>query len=205
MNSRMMRCWCAVVFAISMLGATARATDEFFFAPMPVAWGATNSHVIVPPIGSKVAVVRSIQVVSDLYDSRLTFFTNAAPGIVYADSTGTNIHLLAGTESGGTNGFVAGNIVIICHGGGGGVNDTYERALVHAVGTTNVSLTTALGRTATAGSLFYRCGTNQVLKGYTNTTTLNSFIAVGQRGQPMLIDASGTAAVNINLLNGEYK
>lgn len=180
-----------------------------YFAPACQAWGTTNAWVIIPPCPSRTPILRSVQVTSDLYDSRLTIFSNSLPAIALYDSTGTNIAVQSSTVAGegGTNGFATGDIVIICHGSGASVNDSYERARVHAVTTTNIAITTTLARTLTAGSLVYRVGTNAFLKGYTNssTTTLNSFIASGQRGQPLLIDASGTSAVSINLMGGEYK
>lgn len=194
--------------ALMLLCAVATwATSSKVFSGCGTAWGATNAWYIVPAVADKVPVVQYIQVSSDLTAARLTFFSNSSPAYVYADSSGTNIHVLTNSVAGehGTNGFAAGAIIVVRH--GNTPNDTYERLRVHSVGTTNISVTTALAATLTAGEFVWRVGTNAVICGCTNSATglSGQYIQSGMASQPMLIDLDGAATAIINAVGGEFK
>lgn len=184
-----------------------QVSDPRGFAVGNTAWGATNAWTIVPEVGGKQAFVLNLEVSTDNAPGRLTIYTNGmrvvSPQPVLG---GTNVQLTTGATAGvGTNGFAAGDTVIIR--GETGSDVMYQRAMVHAVGTTNISLKqtlTALG----ANASIWRCGTNQVITAVTNGATslrAGQFVTVGRRGEPMLIDLIGTAAVFINGAGGEYR
>ncbi len=211
MNNRLG--WCAVLVTAAVVFCSflfsppkAHATDSRVFAGSSTAWGATNAWFVIPAVGDKVPVVKYLQVASDLTAARITFFSNSAPAIAYADSSGTNIQVTSGTGYGGTNGFAAGDIIVVRH--GNTPTDTYERLRVHAVSTTNITVTTSLGATIAAGEPFWRQGTNAVICGCTNSATglLGTFIQAGiARGQPVLVDINGSSTAIINAIGGEFQ
>ena len=183
-------------------------TSDRVFGVSSVAFGATNAHVIVPQVGNKVALVRTLLANSDLFTARVTFYTNGPPVVVQGvDSGKTNFMVASGTAAGGTNGFALADNIIVAN--GTMPNDQNVRARVAAVTTTNIQIfpLTAPAFSIDAGSaVLYRVGTNTVLTGVTNLTTSlqSAYIAVGQLGQPFLIGIDGTASCIINSVGGEF-
>lgn len=193
-----------MIVVVTMLALTAvmvvqAATNTRFFAAPSNAYGATNFYVIVPAVGDRIPVVRSLEVTTDLTAARVGIFTNGARvDFPYAVAS-SNIQVSAS----GTNGLAAGDNVII-H-AGNTPSDTYYRVRLVTVSTTNLLYTPTISATLPAGSALYRVGTNTWLYGVTNgaTSPRNSFIAVGERGKPLLIDVNAGAAGSINAI-GEY-
>lgn len=173
----------------------AQGTDTKYWSAPSRAIGATNFYVIVPAMGDRVAIVRTLEVTTDLTAARVTTYTNGNQvEIPYAiSSTGTNIQV----ASTGTNGLAAGEKVVIHT--GNTPNDIYYLASLHSVGTTNLALSGAAGAIA-AGARLWRIGTNTFFYGMTNgaTSPRNSFVAVGERGRPLVITVNAGAAGSLN-------
>lgn len=184
------------------LALPAKAGDTRFFVAPSQAFGATNNYCIVPAVGDRVAVVRSLECTTDLTAARVTVFSNGPLARVVYDVGSSNIQVEAGA-TGGTNGLAAGDNILI-H-AGNNPTDWYARVRVVTVGTTNILYTPTLSATIPSGSYFYRVSTNHFFYGMTNglTSPRNSFVAVSQRGQPMLIDLNTGSAGSLNAI-GEY-
>lgn len=193
----------ALLAVVALLGVclAAWATDTKFFAAGSRLYGATNAYVIVPASGDRVALVRTLEAVSDLTASRIAVFTNGPVVVLPLAVSSSNIQV----EATGTNGLAAGDNILIQTGNSASDSDLYDRVRVVTVTTTNILYTPTISRTLPAGSFLYRVGTNIFYTGITNgaTSPRNSFIAVGQRGQPMLIDMNIGAAGSLNAA-GEY-
>lgn len=198
MKSLLKAGWLAAVAVLGVLMAPVVAQAQFndtkFFAAPTRAFGATNNYVIVPAVGDRVAVVRTLECVTDLTAARVGVFTNGARVDVPYDVTSSNIQVSAS----GTNGIAAGDNLLIHI--GNTPNDYYHRVRAVTISTTNILYTPTISQTITAGSALYRVGTNTFYYGMTNglTSPRNSFVAVGQRGQPMLIDLNTGAAGALN-------
>ncbi len=197
---RLARCKLVSTPALCVLGflllvVSVLASDTRFFQTPSNAYGATNFYTIVPAVGDRVAVVRTIEVTTDLAAARVTIFTNGAPVPFPYAVTSSNIQV----EATGTNGLAAGDNVLIATGNSGSGSDYYYRVRLVTVSTTNLLYTPTISGTLAAGSVLYRVGTNAFYYGMTNgaTSPRNSFVAVGQRGQPMLIDVNAGAAGSI--------
>jgi len=185
-----------VLFVVTVVQA---ATNTKFFAAPSNAYGATNFYVIVPAVGDRIAVVRSLEVTTDLTAARVGIFTNGARVEIPYAVASSNIQV----GSTGTNGFTAGDNILI-H-AGNTPNDRYYRVRLVTVATTNLLYTPTISATIPAGSGLYRVSTNTWLYGVTNgaTSPRNSFIAVGEKGAPLLIDVNAGSAGSINAI-GEY-
>lgn len=177
------------------------ATDTKFFASPSNAYGATNFYTIVPAVGGKVAVVRTLEVTTDLTAARVTVYTNGNQVVFPYSVSSSNIQV----EATGTNGLAAGDNVLIQVGNSASDSDYYYRVRIVTVSTTNLLYTPTISGTLAAGSKLWRLGTNTFFYGMTNgaTSPRNSFIAVSQRGQPMVIDVNAGAAGSINA-TGEH-
>ena len=183
------------ILALMTLVVSVWASDTRFFQTPSNAYGATNFYTIVPAVGDRVSVVRTIEVTTDLTAARVTIFTNGAP--VYFPFAVASSNIQVSTT--GTNGLAAGDNVLIATGNSANNTDFYYRVRLVTVGTTNLLYTPTISGTLAAGSALYRVGTNAFYYGMTNgaTSPRNSFVAVGQRGQPMLIDVNAGAAGSI--------
>lgn len=192
-----------IVVLVGLVSLPVLGTDTAFFAAGSNAYGATNFYTIVPAVGDKVAIVRTLEVTTDLTAARVTTFTNGPAAVFPYSVSSSNIQV----EASGTNGLAAGDNVLIHLGNAGpnGGGDRYYRVRVVTVTTTNVLYTPTITETLPAGSRMYRVGTNTFFYGMTNglTSPKNSFVAIGQRGQPMLIDVNAAAAGSINA-TGEF-
>lgn len=180
--------------------ADAQIYDTRFFAAPTRLYGATNAYCIVPAVGDRVAVVRTLEVLTDLSGARVGVFTNGPQVSIPYDVTSSNIQVSAS----GTNGLAAGDNILLHI--GNTPNDRYERVRLVTVSTTNLLYTPTITGTITAGSYLYRVSTNTWFYGVTNgaTSLRDSFVAVGQRGQPMLIDVNLSAAGSLNAV-GEFR
>lgn len=190
-------------------GAHGQSPDPKFFAVGNNAWGATNQYAIVPPVGGKYAVVRTLAVQNDLAPGRIAIYTNGMPAMLDYDAGAglTNYQVRAGTGVYGTNGFAPSDQVLIHN---QGATPPVWRARVAAVGTTNITVFPATAppwSSVPAGTMIYRTGTNQVLVGITNgaTSIYNGFVTVGQLQQPLLIDMITSAAGGVNCVGGTYE
>lgn len=177
-----------------------------YFAVGSQAWGGTNSWVVVPGVGSKSAILRTLEVSTDNAPGRVVVFTNGYE-VTSANPilSGTNIQVTSGSSQGGTNGFAAMDAIIIE--GWSGTDKISMLAQVHSVGTTNISTRQSITNLA-AGARIFRVGTNQVFTAVTNgATSLRSggIITVGQKGQPMAIHILGTSSCFINAASGTYE
>jgi hypothetical protein len=191
----------ALVFALVMAAVNegAAANNTRVFAKGSQALGTTNFYAIVPAVGDRIAVVKTVEVLTDLGNTRVTFYTNGPTvDIPYAVSS-TNIQV----ASSGTNGFVVGDKIVVQD--GNTPNDRYFLLSLHAVGTTNLTFTPAISTTLAAGSRLWRIGTNTFAYGITNgaTSPRNSFVGVGEKGQPLVVTVGATSAGSINVA-GEY-
>lgn len=198
MKSLLKAGWLVAVAVLGCLLAPpavqAQFNDTKFFAAPTRAFGATNNYVIVPAVGDRVAVVRTLECVTDLTAARVGVFTNGARVDIPYEVTSSNIQVSAS----GTNGIAAGDNLLIHI--GNTPNDYYHRVRAVTISTTNILYTPTISQTITAGSALYRVSTNTFHYGMTNglTSPRNSFVAVGQRGQPMLIDLNTGAAGALN-------
>ncbi len=195
-------CALLALVAVLALSPTAGAQgigDTRYFASPTRLFGATNAYTIVPAVGDKVAIVRTLEVVNDLAPGRIAIWTNGPQVVIPYDVASSNIQV----ASSGTNGIALGSTLLIHI--GNTPNDRYYRARAVSATTTNILITPSLTETIPAGSFLYVCSTNTTFTGVTNgaTSLRNSFIAVGQRGQPMLIDTTIGAAGSLNAA-GEY-
>lgn len=202
MNSllRSMRAVCAVLVlaaAFFIPDSHAQATDTKYWSAPSRALGTTNFYVIVPATGDRVAIVRTLEVTTDMTAARVTTYTNGNQVEIPYDisATQTNIQV----SSSGTNGLAAGEKVVIHT--GNTPNDIYYLASLHAVGTTNLTLSGAAGAIA-AGARLWRIGTNTFFYGMTNgaTSPRNSYVATGERGRPLVITVNATSAGSLNAL-----
>jgi len=198
---------CALLTLVAVLALSPSAgadgiQDTRYFTSGSRLFGATNAYCIVPAVGGKAAIVRALEVLNDLAPGRVVVFTNGPRANIPYDVGSSNIQVAAGA-TGGTNGLAAGDNILI-H-AGNTPDDWYARVRVVTVATTNVLYTPTLSVTIPAGSSFYRVSTNLIYTGITNgaTSVRNSFLAVGQRGQPMLIDTTIGAAGSLNAA-GEF-
>lgn len=187
------------MLVLSIVTVVKAANNTKFFAAPSNAYGATNFYVIVPAVGACIAVVRSLEVTTDLTAARVGIFTNGARVEIPYAVASSNIQV----GSTGTNGLAAGDNILI-H-AGNTPNDRYYRVRLVTVATTNLLYTPTISATIPAGSGLYRVSTNTWLYGVTNgaTSPRNSFIAVGEKGAPLLIDVNASAAGSINAI-GEY-
>lgn len=160
-----------------------------------------NAFVLVPARGNASQVVTLLQMIANTNDvnARLAFFTNA-PGVqVVAGSTNT-VQMTEGAAAGvGTNGFAAGDLVLIQHSSG-----LVERSLITLVGTTNIILTNVLATAVSAGATIYRIGTNMVLNGITNVVGAVIY-ASPNIGAPLMIETSITAKATLPAVAGFYE
>jgi len=172
------------------------ATNTRFFAAPNNALGTTNFYCIVPAVGDRIAVVRTVEVLTDLGNARVTFYTNGASvDIPYGMVAGlTNVQV----AQSGTNGLVTGDKVVIQT--GNTPNDAYVLASVHLIGT-NLTFLTSNTVSIAAGSRLWRIGTNTWAYGITNgaTSPRNSFVAVGEKGRPLVVTVGATSAGSINV------
>lgn len=188
-----------IAFAAFAPPAKAQVNDTRYFATPTRLFGATNAFTIIPAVGDKVAVIRGIEVVNDLAPGRVVVYTNGPRVEIPYDVTSSNIQVAAS----GTNGLALSDVILLHI--GNTPNDRYERVRVVSATTTNILYTPTITGTITAGSSLYKVSTNIVYTGMTNgaTSARNSFLGVGQRGQPTLIDTIIGAAGSL-CANGEY-
>lgn len=174
------------------------------FGGAGTAQGTTNSFYVVGnySITPGTPIVRYLNVSSDLAGSKVQFYvlSNAVTVINGTNSGTTNFICSA------TNGFAAGNLVVIKH----VTSDTYERLPLQAVQNTNqivvkfppisqVNPSDIIWLANVAGAIPIGGATNSV------PTGSGLFLYAGQFGKPLLIEIGGTSTATINSVSGDFK
>jgi hypothetical protein len=178
--------------------AVANAQTRENFANTGTAIGSTNSHYVIPVSNLGKPIVTYLNGTSDKAGSVLQFWkaqsgaqtltiaTNASQAIVYVPSGSS---------------FAANDVVVIQH----KTSDSYERRIVSAQTSTNITLTVNLTSAIVAGDQIYKmtqAGSIPVGNATKEITTVGVYNA--PPGLPVLVDLDGTSACKINLISGYY-
>lgn len=174
------------------------------FGGTGTAQGTTNSFFVAGnyTLATGTPVVRYLNVSSDLAASKVQFYALTNPVIVQIGTNSGTTNLVVSS----TNGFAAGNIVVIKH----TTSDTYERLPLFAVQNTN-QLVVKFPPATTCSSgdvLWYANPTGSIAIGATSNsvpTGAGNFIYAGQYGRPLLIEINGTSTAAINAVSGDYR
>jgi hypothetical protein len=146
--------------------------------------------------------VRYLNVSSDLANSVVQFYVvSNQVSVVNGTNAGTTNFVCSAT-----NGFVAGDILLIKHTS----SDTYERLPCFAVQNTNqivvkyppisqVNNGDTIWRAKPAGAIAIGAASNTV------PTGAGMFIYAGQYDKPLLIEINGTSTATINAVSGDFK
>lgn len=142
-------------------------------------------------------VVTYLNATADNATNWIQFYqTSKAPAVCVNSNVTVQIPVAS------TNGFGAGNIVIIRH----KLNDVYERRVVDTFTlATNINVTVAPSFTVQPGDFIYKCSTNGSIPVGAATKELNgSGIYSGQKGLPMLIEVNGALSCQLNSAAARY-
>lgn len=160
--------------------------------------GATNSHVIISANGNGAPRVEYVNVTSDKAGALLLFYTTS-PGVVLNLATNASqaVLWLVGTS------YAANDIVVLRHLS----TDVYERLVVSASTSTNVTATASVVGATVAGDILYKVTAGPAIAVGAATvavSTASGAVYNGKEGLPLYAEVDGTSASQINLISGIY-
>jgi hypothetical protein len=174
------------------------------FAGTGTAQGTTNSFYVAGnyTLSQGTPIVRYLNASSDLAGSKIQFYALTNQVTISNPTNSGTTNLVCSS----TNGFAAGNIVVIKH----LASDTYERLPLLLVQNTNQLVVKFPPTTQCAAGdlLWYAAPTGSIPVGAASNsvpTGAGQFMYAGQYGKPLLIEINGTSTATLNAVSGDYR
>ena len=159
---------------------------------------AGRAHVVVPGILNYSARVEYVNVTGDAASSAVVPYTLG--DYVTATANQDSVSNIVTVSS--VTGFASNDVVVAQV---GTTATTAYRFVLLATNSTSFKVTGTFGFTVTSATRFRKAtALGSVPVGNTNAVWTGNVIN-GQRGLPLLIDATGTTSPNLNLISGSYE
>jgi hypothetical protein len=191
----------ALCLAPAVSAAPSTPTSKTSFALTSTDIAGTNSHAIISANGLGTPRVEYLSASSDATAGAVQFYRSAeSVPVTLATNASQAVVWCVGTT------FAANDIVVLRH----VAADTYERLVVSASTSTNVTFTGNISAAVVAGDLIYEqssSGAGAIPVGVATKEIVaggNGAIFNGIEGRPLYLEIGGGTNCQINLVSGSY-